>query len=195
MSLPAYSNYIIQRNNINNDTSDIVHGIVSQTSDPFCLCISDSTGKNLWVVEVNSSALRNNDVIIHGPAFHFVFENGGVSASSFVAAISLFSDYDVNSAISDFGNNLFKSLMKIEVYGAMHGSSPDGYLTLANILKNNTLNSADDYEIVALQQLKCLHTGALVALIMSKYYGFLTYDKNRSSCIAGDFSKLENTNA
>lgn len=187
MSLPAYSNYISQRNIINHDTTNINNEIVSeQPSAPFCLCISDSALKNLWVVEVNTTELKNNDITIHGPAFHFVFETNGVSASSFNTAIRVFTQYDVDSATQHFGN-LFSSLTKIEVYG---------YLTLANILKNNTLDSADDYEIVASPQTDCCHTGALVALIMSKLFGFLTYDsrgRHYNSCIAGNFDALRTT--
>ena len=193
MSLPAYSNYKSQRNTINSDTTNINKEIVSeQPSAPFCLCISDSTGKNLWVVEVNTTELKNNDITIHGPAFHFIFEKNGVSASSFDTAISGFTDYDVVSATENFGN-LFESLTKIEVYGRMNGYSSNGYLTLANILENNTLDSADDYEIVASPQTVCCHTGALVALIMSKNFGFLTYDSRYNSCIAGNFNALTTT--
>lgn len=194
MSLTAYSNYKTQRTQLNKDTNDVRQQIISeQPSDPFCLCISDGKLKNLWVIEVNMSALKDDDVTIHGPAFHFVFGKVGVSANDFVNTyinhFAVNNTYTVTDASHVF-DNPFKELTKIEVYGTKNGTSTDGYLTLANILKNNTLDNTDDYDIVALPKAASRKVGALVALIMSEGFTFLTYDNHNMSCIAGNFGTL-----
>ena len=174
MSLSQYTDYTAARTNLNGQTSNVGSVLLSKSTDPIAVCVTDFTQKNVWFIEVISSTVNNNAVTIKGPGIRLVFDNPFFDANHWVNLLSVWDGKTSEDLVQkmDAATRVgFMSLSKCEICGIFKkntGSNPTNVFTLNSVLKNNTIKTNDDNIIVAMTPAQAAKVGTLVTFLTTK---------------------------
>lgn len=189
MSLSQYTEYTAARTELNNRTDIVSTALLSSSTDPIAVCVTDARKMNVWFIEVINSSVNNNTVTVKGPGIHLGFDSPFIDANQWVQLLNTWADATstglANAMISLSLSVGFVTLSKCEICGSFNSNRGSSVFTLKGVLKNNTLNTTDDNIIVAIEPGQAAKVGALVT--------FLTTRNRVVELISNDISFLNGT--